>query len=329
MSEPGYLYVLANSSMPDLVKVGKTTRSPSKRADELSGVSGVATPFIVVYEQFFQDCDSAESFVHALLSQKGFRISEGREFFKAPVSEVVKAIIQAPGGAVPKQHQTQDELLAINADQNDDLEDMELSTDETSEPWQNIFDEAENYYLGLEDYIEDEAEALRLYREAAKLGCLMAYDRIGDIYANGGDSITEDDQKALEYYKAGVRKGNYQCYMSMAKIFHNRGNEANYRKCIRLFVSEVEKGRNSSLEQFRSYTTLCREYVWLCMLWKIDPLEEMIPLLRQNRDKILVYAEACLKSLEKDNEHPDDESYNSRLRLERTTVDWIRALPAI
>lgn len=32
----GYIYVLANSAMPDLVKVGKTTRTPAERAAELS-----------------------------------------------------------------------------------------------------------------------------------------------------------------------------------------------------------------------------------------------------------------------------------------------------
>jgi hypothetical protein len=158
----------------------------------------------------------------------------------------------------------------------------------------------------------------------------MAYDRIGHIYAFGGDSITEDDQKALEYYKAGARKGNYQCYISMAEIFHKKGNEANYRKCIRLFVSGVEKGTNLAIEQIRSHTALCRHYIWCCMLWEIDPLEEMMPLLRQNRDEILVDAEAFLKiRLEIDSEHPNDESYNSRLKLARATVDWIRALPAI
>jgi hypothetical protein len=51
----GYLYVLVNSSMPGLVKVGKTARSPTQRADELSGVTGVATPFIVAFEQQFAE----------------------------------------------------------------------------------------------------------------------------------------------------------------------------------------------------------------------------------------------------------------------------------
>ena len=84
MSE-GFIYVLVNSSMPDLVKVGLTTRKPCDRAIELSGVTGVPTPFIVVYETQVNDCSAAEKFVHELLSTKGYRVSEAREFFKAAV----------------------------------------------------------------------------------------------------------------------------------------------------------------------------------------------------------------------------------------------------
>jgi len=39
-------------------------RLPSERVAELSGVTGVATPFIVAFEQFFTDCDAAERFVN-------------------------------------------------------------------------------------------------------------------------------------------------------------------------------------------------------------------------------------------------------------------------
>lgn len=53
------------------------------------------TPFIVVYEQLFEDCGEAEIFVHMYLENKGYRVAENREFFNAPVSIVVKAIALA------------------------------------------------------------------------------------------------------------------------------------------------------------------------------------------------------------------------------------------
>src|SRR5688572_6679317 len=53
---PGYLYVLINPSLPGLVKIGKTNRDPEQRAAELSAATGVPTPFVLVYDAFFQNC---------------------------------------------------------------------------------------------------------------------------------------------------------------------------------------------------------------------------------------------------------------------------------
>ena len=89
----GYIYVLANSSMPELVKIGKTRRHPVGRAQELSGATGVPTPFIVVYEMAVTDCDQAEVFIHSVLARKGYRVSDNREFFRAPIPEVIEAIL--------------------------------------------------------------------------------------------------------------------------------------------------------------------------------------------------------------------------------------------
>jgi len=114
MRDLGYLYVLANSAMPNLVKIGKTTRTPEVRAKELSDVTGVPSQFIIVYEQLFEDCSAAESFVHTFLELRGYRVSDNREFFSAPVNEVVKAIALAPG-SIDK------DLVSINQKETDDL----------------------------------------------------------------------------------------------------------------------------------------------------------------------------------------------------------------
>src|SRR5947207_4857136 len=89
----GYIYVLVNSSLPGLVKVGKTTRLPSERVQELSGATGVPTPFIVAFEQIFEDCDAAEACVHAALERQGLRQSNNREFFRASAAEVIRVIL--------------------------------------------------------------------------------------------------------------------------------------------------------------------------------------------------------------------------------------------
>ncbi len=95
----GYLYVLVNSSMPGLVKVGKTTRDPTDRANELSNATGVPTPFVLAFDSYFADCDAAERYVHVELEKRGLRQAANREFFRASTSEIIKILLKTPGEA--------------------------------------------------------------------------------------------------------------------------------------------------------------------------------------------------------------------------------------
>jgi len=77
----GYLYLLVNPSMEGIVKIGKTTRNPALTAQQLGAVTGVPTPFLLVFELFFPDCDRAEEYVHVALEARGYRVADNREFF--------------------------------------------------------------------------------------------------------------------------------------------------------------------------------------------------------------------------------------------------------
>lgn len=92
----GYVYILMNLSMPDLVKIGLTTRTLDERLSELSGATGVPTPFILIYRRFFENCLVAENQIHSLLSN--YRLSNNREFFKIPVHEAIDALINLEDG---------------------------------------------------------------------------------------------------------------------------------------------------------------------------------------------------------------------------------------
>ena len=96
MPTPGYIYALINPSLEGLVKVGKTTGTPELRAKELSAATGVPAPFIVAFEVYTEDCDKAETFVHTALELKGYRLSDNKEFFRAPLKEVVRLMSEVP-----------------------------------------------------------------------------------------------------------------------------------------------------------------------------------------------------------------------------------------
>lgn len=242
MEQVGFLYVLANSAMPGVVKVGKTTRSPAERASELSGPTGLPTPFIVVYEQLFEDCSAAESFVHVYLEQQGYRVADNREFFNAPTNLVVKAISLAPGAidgntmTAQPSSEPDELLLNRNEGEHDELSDLTLEPAASpTQPWEAVFEEAENYYYGHGDHLQDAAEAMRLFRRAAQLGSLCAYARIGQMY-EAGEGVRKDSSRALDFYKEGARKGDAYCYWRMGQLFVLEDNPSNADKCFSLFL---------------------------------------------------------------------------------------------
>src|SRR5215471_11253750 len=106
---PGYVYLLINRSIPGLLKIRKTTRPPTERAEELSGPTGVPTPYYVVFESQVSDCDSAKRILHKCLSE--FRVSPDREFFRIDVDEAIRRVEQLlePFRIVPRSDSTPNE----------------------------------------------------------------------------------------------------------------------------------------------------------------------------------------------------------------------------
>lgn len=105
--EQGYVYVMVNPSLPNLVKIGKTTRDPNERAKELSASTGVPTPFIAVFYKPFTNCDMAEKTIHSYLEQKGYRVNDNREFFNISTNEAI-GIVQAYYDLEQKNNKTAD-----------------------------------------------------------------------------------------------------------------------------------------------------------------------------------------------------------------------------
>jgi hypothetical protein len=110
--QKGYIYILSNPSFKNLYKVGMTTRNPDIRAEEMSQLTAVPTPFKVEYFLYIEDCSEIEAFIHKLLEQRGFRISENREFFLVDLSELMElfqALNKAP--IIPKANKFRNKLI--------------------------------------------------------------------------------------------------------------------------------------------------------------------------------------------------------------------------
>lgn len=87
----GFVYVLINFSMPDMVKIGLTAGETSEvRASRLSASTGVPTKFVVVYDELVADCQEVERRLHARFEP--YRVNSRREFFRIPIKTAIQAL---------------------------------------------------------------------------------------------------------------------------------------------------------------------------------------------------------------------------------------------
>jgi hypothetical protein len=248
--EQGWVYVLVNSSVPGFVKVGRTTRPAVERAAELSTATGVATPFLVAFDQAFPDCAAAERAIHAELDRRGLRLAPNREFFRGPVSDIIRVILQAADAAP----------AAASADPG-------LSA-------AVLLQAGDRFLFGLGETLQDTGEALRCFRLAAARGCLQAFERVGRIYT--GIYVQRRDRasrrRAMLPLKQGARRGNYYCYIHMAVIFAADRHTENFGKAWDLFFARREQAYLAELEADPSaFGSACSTYIRSCLLQRLQP----------------------------------------------------------
>ena len=200
----GYVYVMINSSMNGLVKIGKTEKDPEERAKELSTATGIATPFTVVYKRMFNDCDKAEKNAHAILSEKGYRVNNKRDFFSIGISEAIDLIINLPDSEVVE-NEDEDEIY-------------EEDTENYGEMYYNLGNDS-NY--GLNDTFVDLELAVSYYKKSAELGYWKAFEELGKIYFYKYKNIS----KAINYFRKGTEKGVIDCYAWLGSIYMNRNSD--------------------------------------------------------------------------------------------------------
>ena len=86
----GYLYCFSNESMPGILKVGMTDRTPVIRLNEAnsSDTWRPPTPYKIEFAKKVLNPKQKETTLHILLSQYTKRINPKREFFRVSIEEV-------------------------------------------------------------------------------------------------------------------------------------------------------------------------------------------------------------------------------------------------
>jgi len=91
-----WVYVLTNTSMPGLCKIGFTKNKPSERVKQINSATGVAVDFVVEWAYPCFNAHDVEKQIHRYLQDNGFRVNNKKEFFNISVDEA-KAVVKRIG----------------------------------------------------------------------------------------------------------------------------------------------------------------------------------------------------------------------------------------
>jgi hypothetical protein len=87
----GHVYILVNSSIPNLIKIGRTAKEPRVRAQELSA-TGTPGRYIVAYSVHVDNCIEVEAEMH--INFQNQRHTNDREFFEVETTSAINELIK-------------------------------------------------------------------------------------------------------------------------------------------------------------------------------------------------------------------------------------------
>ena len=225
------IYILVNSSMPDLVKIGRTSRTADERAAELSNATNMPTRFVVAYEERVADGPLAERLVHELLAERGYRVSANREFFNAPLKVALRVLQEVVSRLPPPD--------ADGPLESNDLESANSLTDHA------LLMQGFAHFKGDDNTLQDDAKAFTYFDRAAALGNAMAHKFMSTGYITGRIG-TLSGVKALEHLESATKLGDRSGYKDMWEIYSGQTkardaiNIANSELCFRWFLESSE-----------------------------------------------------------------------------------------
>ena len=103
---PEYVYILVNSSMPGICKIGMTTTSITQSVHEINSATGVIVPWYPVYSYKCINSYILEQEIHKYLQDRGHRINPNREGFDIDSTTAI-SVVESLGSKYQANHTTQ------------------------------------------------------------------------------------------------------------------------------------------------------------------------------------------------------------------------------
>jgi hypothetical protein len=207
----GYVYALINPSQEGLVRIEVTRGDPAQGAKDISIASNAESPYIVIFEQWFQDCKAALAFIQDHLAEH--ESSEKGGFISASNTEAIRAILEAKSRLEPPNRPEQ------TAESNT-LEDTAKRNRRNF--CRQLLTEGQRYQYGDPSTPKDESEAIKVYEKAIDMNCFDANRLIGTLYYERYVFKTASDldlRKALKYYEDDISNGNSRCWGDAARCY--------------------------------------------------------------------------------------------------------------
>ena len=281
MSAPGFIYVLINPSLDGLVKIGKTTRSPVNRVNELSSATGVPTPFQLVYWAEFSDCDSAERVLHNIFTERGARVSDNREFFRVQAHEAITAVISLQQGMMSPEY-------ATHPTRNYD----EVAQTNSTSLIEVLISDARDYLFGANGKFQDPSKAIAMLKRAVELGSADACSTLGATYRDYDD--VRDLRMSKEYLLRGIELGSLVCYAELGKTFFLLNEITNAEKAWERFLERAADLTEYSRGMYCAYCMKGITHLGLDI--------NLLPLLRPYANDVLRFLEGMLPAMKSEND---------------------------
>ena len=88
LEQPGWIYCLSNPTMPEIYKIGLTTRTPEERLSEANASPDIPTPYKLEFARKVSDVSSKERNLHTILEMDNERVNPKREFFQTNLERI-------------------------------------------------------------------------------------------------------------------------------------------------------------------------------------------------------------------------------------------------
>lgn len=224
--ESGYVYILSNPSMPGLIKIGHTKRSPEERARELSRNTSIPLHFIVEFEIFSVDRIMLESIVHRTLEP--YRINKKREFFEIALDEAIE-IVRLKAEIINKQVIEFEQIVNKTPIDYESIEILEKLKQKFPQMIRKEIKSVRIYQTNLRCYLEiseekiyDDSREVLLVDQLIRrqdLGYIIDEGDLDKLYFNPEISVYENARKFIKEFDP------YSTLVTCSDLFTDEGSD--------------------------------------------------------------------------------------------------------